>query len=109
MFIAPILQQLFISLAVVTSMGTLVHDTKVDKAYQLSLPIVSNTVAAPSNFDHLTDSGAHTHVERVSVKQAFAGMPRIQPRNQHKRYYLPMFLSRNNTFFGDSNILIPIV
>lgn len=109
MSIASLLQRIFLGITVLTSMGTLVHDTKIDKAYQLSIPLVSVSTNLSSHLDGLNDGSAHTHVERVSFAQQVNGMPRMQPRDDHRRYSPPKYASRSNPFLGIAGILWPSV
>lgn len=101
-----VLQKFFVGLAVLTSMGTLLHDTKLNKAYEVA-PISHISINVASNLESLSDAASHTHVERVSSPQVFEGVPRMQPRDDNRRYYTPKRLSRSNPFFGNSNIFVP--
>jgi hypothetical protein len=108
MSIKQLLQQLFVSLAVLTSMGTLVHDTKISRAYALSVPLNNLTIDVTSNLESLKDAASHTHVEKVTVQSPFE-TPRVQARDDHRRYYLQPKTSRSSDFFGGSRILWPNV
>lgn len=77
-----------ISFAIVVTFGVLVHDTKLDEAVAIALPIAAITFGLGTHLDSFGDN-AHTHVERASMAQAFSGIPRIQVRDDHRRYYLP--------------------
>ena len=103
-----LLQRTIISLAIVTSFGILVHDTKFDKAIALAVPIAAITVGVGLHALDSADS-AHTHVERASVSHPFGGNPRIQARDDHRRYLIPKQSGRSNTFFGSCGILWPSV
>ena len=107
MLTTPLLQRIVISLAVVTSFGILLHDTKFDEAVALAVPVATITIGIGL---HALDSGdsAHTHVERASVAQMVSGIPRVQARDDHRRYIIPKHSSRN-TFFGSNGILWPSV
>jgi hypothetical protein len=107
--IKQLLQQLFVLLAVVTSMGTLVHDTKFDRAFQLSVPLSTISTNLTSHLDSLNDAAAHTHVEHTSVSQIFGGIPRIQAKDDHRKYNLSRYLTRGSDAFGGSRILWPSV
>ena len=109
MFNSLLLQQLFVGLAIVTSMGTLVQDTKLNKALELTVPLVNVSINMSSHLDSLNEAASsHTHVEQTSVTQNFAGIPRVQARDDHRRY-LNKYIGRNNTFTGSSQILWPSV
>lgn len=90
--------------------GTLLHDTKLDKAFALSVPIAAGLASSqimPSPIRSEQGSSPHTHVERSSISRTIAeGTPRIQPRDD-KKHYLPKYLSRNNTYFGSSGVIWP--
>ena len=91
MFKFTLTQRILITLAVVTTVGVLLHDTKFDKAFALALPVVTIGVGIST---HAIDFGgsAHTHVERVSIEKANSmtnGLPRVQVRDDHRRYQLP--------------------
>lgn len=90
--------------------GTLLHDTKLDEAFALSLPVAaglasSQIMSSPVRSDQ--GSSPHTHIERSSLSRNSAeGTPRIQPRDD-KKHYLPKYLSRNNAHFGTSGVIWP--
>ncbi|USN96540.1 MAG: hypothetical protein H6797_05765 [Candidatus Nomurabacteria bacterium] len=107
MLITSLLQRIIISLAIVTAFGILVHDTKFDEAVALAVPVGTITIGIGL---HALDSGdsAHTHVERASITQPFSGNPRIQARDDHRRYIISKHSSRNS-FFGSNGILWPSV
>ena len=108
MFKLPLYQRFLICFAVLTTVGILVHDTKFDEAVALALPVATISFAFGTHLDGLGDN-AHTHVERASMAQAFAGIPRVQARDDHRRYYLPKSISRSSGHFGSSSILWPHV
>ena len=105
----PILQRSLTGVAIVTSLGILLHDTKFDEAVSLALPVVAVTVGV--GLHHAIDSSesAHTHVERVSVAQKAGGIPRTQARDDHRRYLVPKYSSRTSPFNGMGSILWPNV
>lgn len=108
MLITPLFQRLLLGLALFAAVGILVHDTKIDKAVSLALPVAAITFGVGSHVFDLSGQ-AHTHVERVSLNQAFSTIPRAQPRDDHRRYYLQKYLSRGSNFFGDSTVYMPAV
>jgi hypothetical protein len=71
---------------VVTAFGVLVHDTQLDRAttVALALPTALATIAAVDSA--INKGGDHVHVEKVSASQ-FAGLPRLQPREDDRRNY----------------------
>lgn len=79
--------------------GILVHDTKLDKATAIALavPMAFASFELGASIPKLSGEG-HTHVERASLSNAVrdlqAGTPRIQPRNDHKKYTLQKNVSR---------------
>ena len=93
MFPIQILQQTVISFALTTSFGVLVHDTKIDHATSvaLALPVALAGYELGPQVPKLGSEG-HTHIERVSLANAIrdlhAGTPRIQPREDYKRFSL---------------------
>ncbi|MDB5183872.1 MAG: hypothetical protein JWO07_553 [Candidatus Saccharibacteria bacterium] len=108
MYLSPLFQQFLIGLAILTSMGTLVQDTRINKALEVTVPLSNVSVNISSNLDGLNEAAsAHTHVEQTAVTQELAGIPRVQARDDHRRYTLPKYSSRSNAYFGDSQILWP--
>ena len=108
MYIPPLFQQLFVGLAIMTSMGTLVQDTKVNKALEMSVPLVNFSVNLSSHLDGMNEAAsAHTHVEIPILSQQLSANPRVQARDDHRRYVMPKYSSRSNSQLGDSQILWP--
>lgn len=108
MNISKLFHRTVIGLACFSSLGVLVHDTKFDKAVSLALPAVTVSAGIGArSFDGLDN--AHTHVERVSWVKSVSAMPRIQPRDDQRRFYLQKNLSRTNSLFGGSRIFWPSV
>jgi hypothetical protein len=107
MFTTSLVQQFLIGLAVLTSMGTLVQDTRINKALEVAAPLPSVSVNVTSNLESLSSATQHSHVEQASVTQDLSGIPRIQARDDHRRYTLPKYSSRSNTPFGDSQLSWP--
>ncbi len=104
---SPLSQRLLITLAVVTAVSILVHDTKFDKAIALALPVATITIGLGTHGLDLGGS-AHTHIERASMAQAFGGIPSMQPRDDHRKY-LSKYLSRRANSLGTSQVLWPSV
>lgn len=98
-----------VALTCFIALGILMHDTKFDKAvtFGLTLPVAVGAVSFGAQAVNLRDSASHTHVERVHLNHAFANMPRVQPRDDMKKYLSPRNRSQGNDFFGGSRILWP--
>ena len=110
MFIASLIQPLLIGLAALLSFGSLVQDTRLNKALEVAAPISSVSVNISSNLDSLNEATSHTHMEDPNtINQMFTGIPRIQARNDHKHYLMPKSVSRNNSFFGATGVIWPSV
>lgn len=96
-------QRTLIIFSLVTSVGILLHDTKVDQAAKLALPAVLIGYELSTHIPKLGNEG-HTHIERVSIGNAVrdlhAGMPRITPRDEHKKYALPKYAKGVQAFDG---------
>lgn len=91
------IQRSLVGFAVLVGLGVLVHDTKIDQAtaLALTLPVGMALAAVPS-----LHSEGHTHAERGAYGQTTVmGMPRIQARDDHKRY----LITRRNTNTDDFN------
>lgn len=93
---STILQRSAIILALLTAFGILIHDTKMDKATSM-LFAVPAALATLGAIPHLANEG-HNHIERGAFgkasRDAHNGTPRIQPRNDHKKYALQKRVSR---------------
>lgn len=108
--IQPIIQRSAIALALLTSTGVLVHDTKIDQATKTAM---SPPVAFSSNVDvdraFKFSNADHTHVERVSFSQgmniAAGGTPRMGPRDDHKKFNMPQRVSKG--FQGFDGYYLP--
>lgn len=105
----PLTQRLLIGLAVFTAFGTIAHDTRFDSALLLALPMVAVTsVVGTQSFDF--GDSAHLHVERASVSQVFiTSTPKINARDDHRRYQIPKYFGRTSGLFGDSSVTWPSV
>ena len=86
----PILTNTTPFLFIITAtLGVLVHDTQIDRATTVALaaPAAFATFAA---VDVLTKSTDHIHTERASMPKHLASiratLPRIQPRDDDRRY-----------------------
>lgn len=94
MFHSKIVQYTALTFALTTLFGVLVHDTKLDKATTIALtvPFALMSYELGAQIPKLSSEG-HTHVERVSlgnaVRDLHSGTPRIQPRNDSKKFTLP--------------------
>lgn len=99
------LQRITISFALITVFGILVHDTKFDQAATVALAIPIGMTLSLAHAPELKGEG-HTHVERMSFEKTVHfvnGMPKIQPRNDHRKYLLTQHLSGFN--MPDENTL----
>lgn len=109
MQIENLIKRLFVSLVLLTSVGTLVHDTRLNKAYVLALPasIIGANIAAHAN--NLNESASHTHVDKSFVAQVVQeATPRMQPRDNRK-HFSPRHSTRNNANFGVNGVIWPQV
>lgn len=110
MHIDESLKALFASTALLLTTGTLLHDTKLDKAYALTVPIAATVASAPGVAAGIRidqNSSPHTHSERSSLSRTVSeATPRVQPRDDRK-HYLPKYLSRDNAKFGSSSVIWP--
>jgi len=104
-----LLEKLFVLLAILTSMGTLLNDMRANRAYALAVPLSQSVVNVTSNLDSLRDAASHTHVESISSEQVTEGIPRIQTRDDRRHYVSPKCFSRSGLYFGGSRILWPNV
>jgi predicted transporter len=74
----------------VATFGVLVHDTQIDRAttVAIALPTAFATFVAIDSV--IKSSEQHVHVERVSMPSNLASLratlPRIQPRDDDRRY-----------------------
>jgi len=102
MSITDLIQRTFIFLAVITSMGTLVHDTRLNKVAEVAVPVANLSTDLASNLESLSHGTAHTHVEKAALGQVADGVPRTQARDDHRRYAISQYLSRGNTPFGSA-------
>lgn len=94
-----------IALTMLVLMGVLVHDTRFDKAFRLAFPGATVALGMASAM-HPSD-GAHTHVERVHLNHAFANQPRIQPREDMRKYFSARNINQNDDFFGGARVIWP--
>lgn len=87
----PTVQNTAITLALITACGILVHDTRVDKAVSLVIAVPAALASVSGVIPRLAGDG-HNHIERVSLANAVRdlhnGTPRIQPREDYKKYHL---------------------
>lgn len=100
------IQRSLVGFAIVIGLGVLVHDTKIDQAtaLALTLPVGLALAAVPS-----LQSEGHTHAERGAYgRTTSVGMPRIQPRNDSKKYLVTR-RSTNTDDFNNSGIIWPSV
>lgn len=104
-------QQVMVGLAILASTGTLVQETRVNRALALTAPLTNLSVNLPSHLEGLHEAtAAHTHVEQPVAKfQLSTTDPMIQVRNDHRKYNMPKHTSRTDSFSGGSQVLWPNV
>lgn len=75
-------------LSILTLIGVLTHDTKIDKATVTALALPA--AVGSYSLGVALSSEPHTHIERVSVAKTVRALtthvPRVQPRNDHKKH-----------------------
>jgi hypothetical protein len=75
----------FVSLAALA--GVAVHDTKIDKLATTFVGTPAMMANAESGHKGISND-PHTHVERVSLKDASSSQPRLLPRNEQRKHFL---------------------
>lgn len=104
--LTTVIQRTLLAIGVIITLGILVHDTKFDQAVTLALPVAVATFGLGAHaLEHGADN-SHTHVERASLQHAFAGIPRVQARDDHRKYGMSKYFGRNS-YFGGSCIIWP--
>lgn len=105
------LQQAMIGLAILASTGTLVQETRVNRALALTAPLTNLSVNLPSHLEGSHEAtSAHTHVEQPVAKfQLLTTDPMIRVRNDHRKYNMPKHTSRTDSFSGGAQVLLPNV
>jgi hypothetical protein len=97
MTITSIVQKTAITLALLTTLGILVHDTKFEKVVSLFIAVPAALASLSGAIPKLASEG-HNHVERVSLANAVRdlhnGTPKIQPRNDAKKFHLQKKVSK---------------
>jgi hypothetical protein len=101
-----LIQFFAIAISLTTAVGVLIHDTKIDQATTtaLAVPIV---MAGFESIDRQTKFAGdpHTHSERSSLSQAIrdlrasGGTPRVQPRDDDKKYHLQKKVAKGTHAF----------
>jgi hypothetical protein len=100
-------------ISLVTASSVFLHDTRLDKAAiaAVSTPADVTAMYQEQGSKLLHASDAHTHVERVSlsqtVKDLSSGNPRVQPRNEDKKYMMQSRVRKGHHAFDNYNL--PIV
>lgn len=87
MLSTKIIQRTFISLAVVTTFGVLVHDTKLDQATTVALAIPLGLSLGLGHAVELKGEG-HTHVERAAFAKNAQKTNSVPPRTDTRKYLL---------------------
>jgi len=109
--LSSLINPILIALSLSTATGIFLHDTRLDKATTLGM--ATPTVMAPyqANTKLVSENDLHTHSERASFSQAVQDLkspnPRIQPRNDEKKYLLQKHAARGHHAFD--NYYLPIV
>lgn len=110
--LTTILSPLAVLVSLTTATGVFVHDSNIDK---VTTHVVSSL---PSGVQVLQNGAAenrlgnmlHDHVERASFSQAVrdinASSPRIQPRNEDKKYVSQKNAMRGDFLFDNYNLPI---
>ncbi|GEM_PF-3454442 len=80
------IQRGLVGFAALVALGVLVHDTKLDQAAALALTLPVGLAVMSQVSLH---SEGHTHIEHGNYgKTTVMGMPRVQPRDDHRKYLL---------------------
>ena len=87
MFTSISLQRIVISLAIVTALGVLVHDSKLDQAATFALALPFGMTRSIGHTTELKSEG-HTHVERASFERTTRQANVIPPRINDRKYLL---------------------
>lgn len=87
MIFTTLLQRALVSLAVVTTFGVLVHDTKFDQAATIALAIPFGLTLTLAQGIELKSEG-HTHVERAAFEKSARTVNSVPPRGDGRKYRL---------------------
>lgn len=107
--LANILSPLAILVSLTTATGVFVHDTNIDKAASriLSLPSTLETIDSGMASARLGND-PHNHVEQVSFSQFVRDIqtsgPRIQPRQEDKKYVAQKNAMQGDFLFDNYNL-----
>lgn len=82
-----LINRIAITIAILTTLGILLHDTKFDKAttLALSLPAMSLALGAVAHVPNLQGE-SHTHVERAAFDKSARVVNSVPPRDDHRKY-----------------------
>ena len=101
----PTIQDIAIGLAVGTSLGIVLHDTHLDEATSLAIALPVAFIGMEISSAIQLSGADHTHEERVSLSQAIRdlhkGAPRVQPREEHRRYVVRRNMGKAGHQHGD--------
>jgi hypothetical protein len=108
MFPLLLINQLSVILTLSTTFGILVHDTKFDQFTTALLAMPAVVASYEGAHSAIKMSDPHTHVERVSISQFGHSMafdnPRVQPRNDNKKYRLEKQVVKGHHPFDNYNL-----
>jgi len=84
-----LINRIAITVAIVTTLGIVLHDTKFDKAatLALSLPAMALSLGAAAHLPSLQGE-AHTHVERAAFDKSARATQGVPPRDDTRKYLL---------------------
>lgn len=108
MFSILFINPLSVILTLSTTIGVLVHDTKIDQftTALFAVPALVASYEGAQGAIKMTDP--HTHVERVSISQFGRSLtldnPRVQPRNDNKKYRLEKQVVKGHHPFDNYNL-----
>lgn len=104
-----IINPIIVAMSLSTSVGVLLHDTRIDKMTATALSLPSLVTYADVDKVSGFKSDFHTHVERGSLTQAVQDLkaqnPRIQPReNTDKKHLMQKYAPKGHHAFDNYNL-----
>lgn len=105
-----LINRILISVAVVTTLGILLHDTKFDKAttLALSLPAMALSLGATAYVPNLQGE-SHTHVERAAFDKSSRIANSVPPRDDYRKYLISKHSRSFNAPEPHSLVLDPVL